>query len=61
MLLEYSSTKGAIITSTKGLAQELISQDIRVNSVAPGPVWTPLIPATMPPNRFRSSAVRSLP
>src|SRR5918998_1840378 len=48
MLLDYSSSKGAIITFTKALAQELISQGIRVNSVAPGPVWTPLIPATMP-------------
>ncbi|MDP9455049.1 MAG: SDR family oxidoreductase [Actinomycetota bacterium] len=47
-LLDYASTKGAIITFTKGLAQGLISQGIRVNSVAPGPVWTPLIPATMP-------------
>ena len=47
-LLDYSSTKGAIISFTKGLAQGLISQGIRVNSVAPGPVWTPLIPATMP-------------
>ncbi len=48
MLLDYSSTKGAIITFTKALAQELISQGIRANSVAPGPVWTPLIPATLP-------------
>ena len=47
-LLDYASTKGAIITFTKGLAQGLISRGIRVNSVAPGPVWTPLIPATMP-------------
>ena len=47
-LLDYASTKGAIVTFTKGLAQGLISQGIRVNVVAPGPVWTPLIPATMP-------------
>ena len=47
-LLDYASTKGAIITFTKGLAQNLVQQGIRVNSVAPGPVWTPLIPATMP-------------
>src|SRR5918992_4650518 len=51
MLLDYSSSKGAIITFTKALAQELISQGIRVNSVAPGPVWTPLIPATLPPQQ----------
>jgi NAD(P)-dependent dehydrogenase (short-subunit alcohol dehydrogenase family) len=47
-LLPYSTTKGAIATFTKGLAQELIERGIRVNSVAPGPVWTPIIPASMP-------------
>jgi NAD(P)-dependent dehydrogenase (short-subunit alcohol dehydrogenase family) len=47
-LLPYSSTKGAIVTFTKGLAQELTPKGIRVNSVAPGPVWTPLIPSSMP-------------
>jgi hypothetical protein len=43
-ILDYASTKGAIVTFTKGLAQHLISRGIRVNAVAPGPVWTPLIP-----------------
>ena len=47
-LLAYASTKGAIVTFTKGLAQEAIQQGVRVNVVAPGPVWTPLIPSTMP-------------
>ncbi len=47
-LLDYASTKGAIVTFTKGLAQDLVLRGIRVNAVAPGPVWTPLIPATMP-------------
>jgi hypothetical protein len=42
-ILDYAATKGAIVTFTKGLAQELISRGIRVNCVAPGPVWTPLI------------------
>jgi NAD(P)-dependent dehydrogenase (short-subunit alcohol dehydrogenase family) len=51
MLLDYSSTKGAIVTFTKALAQEVVSQGIRANSVAPGPVWTPLIPATLPPQQ----------
>jgi NAD(P)-dependent dehydrogenase (short-subunit alcohol dehydrogenase family) len=47
-LLDYASTKGVIITFTKGLAQDLVMRGIKVNAVAPGPVWTPLNPATMP-------------
>ncbi len=47
-LLPYASTKGAIVTFTKGLAQSLLEKGIRVNAVAPGPVWTPLIVSTMP-------------
>lgn len=42
-ILDYAATKGAIVTFTKGLAQSLIQRGIRVNCVAPGPVWTPLI------------------
>lgn len=48
-LLAYATTKGAIQNFTAGLAQLLAEKKIRVNCVAPGPVWTPLIPATMPP------------
>jgi NAD(P)-dependent dehydrogenase (short-subunit alcohol dehydrogenase family) len=47
-LLAYATTKGAIANFTAGLAQLLAPQGIRVNAVAPGPVWTPLIPSTMP-------------
>ncbi|WP_277679633.1 SDR family oxidoreductase [Gracilibacillus dipsosauri] len=49
-LIDYSSTKGAITTFTKSLAKSLVSKGIRVNSVAPGPIWTPLIPATFDEN-----------
>jgi len=45
-LLDYSATKGAIVTFTYSLSQNLVSKQIRVNGVAPGPIWTPLIPAT---------------
>ncbi|MCC2669056.1 MAG: putative dehydrogenase like protein, partial [Armatimonadetes bacterium] len=47
-LMDYASTKGAILTFTRGLAKELIERGIRVNAVAPGPIWTPLIPASFP-------------
>jgi NAD(P)-dependent dehydrogenase (short-subunit alcohol dehydrogenase family) len=47
-LLPYATTKGAIANFTAGLAQMLGPRGIRVNSVAPGPIWTPLIPSTMP-------------
>jgi NAD(P)-dependent dehydrogenase (short-subunit alcohol dehydrogenase family) len=50
-LLAYAATKGAIQNFTGGLAQKLASKNIRVNCVAPGPIWTPLIPATMPPDK----------
>lgn len=45
-LLDYSSTKGAIVSFTRSLSANLVSKGIRVNGVAPGPIWTPLIPAT---------------
>ena len=52
-LLAYASTKGAISNFTAGLAQMLGSKGIRVNGVAPGPIWTPLIPSTMPPEEVK--------
>jgi NAD(P)-dependent dehydrogenase (short-subunit alcohol dehydrogenase family) len=53
-LLAYAATKGAIVNFTKGLAQDAIKQGVRVNAVAPGPVWTPLIPSTMPEEKVKT-------
>ncbi|MGV0676149.1 NAD(P)-dependent oxidoreductase [Mycolicibacterium fortuitum] len=53
-LMDYSATKGAVIALTYSLAQSLAERRIRVNCVAPGPVWTPLIPATMDADRVES-------
>ncbi|MFF4418117.1 SDR family oxidoreductase [Streptosporangium sp. NPDC001559] len=50
-LIDYAATKGAINAFTYSMAQNLLERRIRVNAVAPGPVWTPLIPATMPPEK----------
>ncbi|MBN2622431.1 MAG: SDR family oxidoreductase [Acidimicrobiales bacterium] len=53
-LLAYAATKGAVHIFTKSMAQVLVERRIRVNCVAPGPVWTPLIPSTMPPEKTAS-------
>jgi NAD(P)-dependent dehydrogenase (short-subunit alcohol dehydrogenase family) len=53
-LLDYSSTKGAIVAFTRSLSQSLVEKGIRVNGVAPGPIWTPLIPSTFPPDKVES-------
>lgn len=53
-LLDYSSTKGAIVAFTRSLSGALVKQGIRVNGVAPGPIWTPLIPSTFPPDKVAS-------
>ena len=50
-LLAYASTKGAVSNFTAGLAEMVADKGIRVNAVAPGPIWTPLIPSTMPPEK----------
>ncbi|MEM5326366.1 SDR family oxidoreductase [Paraburkholderia sp. JHI2823] len=52
-LLPYAATKGAIQNFTGGLAQLVAQRGVRVNCVAPGPIWTPLIPSTMPPEQVR--------
>ena len=53
-LLGYATTKGAIQNFTGGLAQLLAEKAIRVNCVAPGPIWTPLIPSTMPTDKVKN-------
>lgn len=53
-LLAYATTKGAISNFTTGLSEMLGPRGIRVNAVAPGPIWTPLIPSTMPPEKVQS-------
>ncbi len=58
-ILDYATTKGAIVTFTKGLARALIARDIRVNAVAPGPVWTPLIPQSFEPGHVAKHGTKS--
>lgn len=53
-LLDYASTKGAIVAFTRSLSQNLVEKGIRVNAVAPGPIWTPLIPSTFPEEKVRN-------
>jgi NAD(P)-dependent dehydrogenase (short-subunit alcohol dehydrogenase family) len=50
-LIDYAATKGAIVAFTRSLAHSLVEKGIRVNGVAPGPIWTPLIPASFPARR----------
>ncbi len=53
-LIDYSSTKGAIVAFTRSLSHSLVDRKIRVNGVAPGPIWTPLIPSTFPAEKVAS-------
>jgi NAD(P)-dependent dehydrogenase (short-subunit alcohol dehydrogenase family) len=53
-LLAYATTKGAIANFTAGLAGLVAERGIRVNAVAPGPIWTPLIPSTMPEEKVKN-------
>lgn len=59
-LLAYASTKGAVSNFTAGLAEMVADKGIRVNAVAPGPIWTPLIPSTMPPEKSASFGEKTL-
>ena len=59
-LLAYASTKGAVSNFTAGLAEMVAAKGIRVNAVAPGPIWTPLIPSTMPPEKSASFGKQTL-
>ncbi|WP_102126990.1 SDR family oxidoreductase [Deinococcus planocerae] len=53
-LVDYASTKGAITSFTRSLSMQLVEKGIRVNGVAPGPIWTPLIPSTFPPEKVET-------
>jgi NAD(P)-dependent dehydrogenase (short-subunit alcohol dehydrogenase family) len=53
-LIDYSATKGAIVSFTRSLAHSFVKRGIRVNAVAPGPIWTPLIPATFPSEKVET-------
>ena len=59
-LLAYSTTKGAIVTFTKSLSALAIKQGVRANAVAPGPIWTPLIPSTMPDKKVKEFGKNTL-
>jgi NAD(P)-dependent dehydrogenase (short-subunit alcohol dehydrogenase family) len=58
-MIDYSATNGAIVSLTRALAQSLVERGIRVNAVAPGPVWTPLIPATFPAAKVEDFGVQT--
>ena len=60
-MLDYSATKGAIITFTRSMAVQLAPKGIRVNAVCPGPVYTPLQPASRPADNMEQWSVGALP
>lgn len=59
-LMDYAATKGAILAFTRSLAQQVADKGIRVNGVAPGPIWTPLIPASFDPEHVEEFGVSTL-
>jgi len=52
-LIDYAATKGAIVAFTRSLSKNVVAKGIRVNGVAPGPIWTPLIPSTFSPEKVK--------
>lgn len=58
-MVDYCSSKGAIVSFTRGLAKQLVSKGIRVNAVAPGPVHTPIQPASRPPEQMEGFGEKS--
>ncbi|MBL4975758.1 SDR family oxidoreductase [Bacillus halotolerans] len=58
-LIDYSSTKGAIVSFTRSMSKSLADKGIRVNAVAPGPIWTPLIPATFPEEKVKQHGLNT--
>lgn len=60
-LLDYSATKGAIVAFTRSLSQSVVDKGIRVNAVAPGPIWTPLIPASFSAERIATQFGKDVP
>ncbi|MCL7746903.1 SDR family oxidoreductase [Halalkalibacter alkaliphilus] len=59
VLMDYASTKGAMVALTRSLSQSIVSKGIRVNAVAPGPIWTPLIPASFPADQVATFGTSS--
>jgi NAD(P)-dependent dehydrogenase (short-subunit alcohol dehydrogenase family) len=58
-MIDYTASNGAIVSFTRALANQLVERGIRVNAVAPGPVWTPLIPATFPSAKVEDFGVQT--
>jgi NAD(P)-dependent dehydrogenase (short-subunit alcohol dehydrogenase family) len=59
VLMDYASTKGAMVALTRSLSESIVSKGIRVNAVAPGPIWTPLIPSSFPADQVASFGTSS--